>query len=104
VCDAHPYIFGVGLTDDADDGTPTPLSGIYAKLGALHPNPDGVSFLAQQVIAAIQAHPDFADAEPVPVLPATGPQPAALAGIAAALLGVGLLALRRRGSRPADQR
>src|SRR5690606_21750168 len=101
------YIFGIGFTDDPNDGQPVGLPDIYVKLGALHPNDGGVDTLATAAAAAIGAHPDFADA--APTLPATGPQPATLVGLAVAmlgagLLGVGALAIRRRASLPADQR
>jgi lysophospholipase L1-like esterase len=104
VCSTDSYIFGVGFTNIAADGTSTGLPGLYASLGALHPKANGIAFLAAQAIAAIQGHPDFADAEPAATLPPTGPQPAMLLGFAVTLVGLGLVAIRRRGSRPAARR
>ncbi len=101
------FIFGVGLTTDPQKGTETPLSGYYVTLGALHPKPTGVGFLASQVIAAIQAHPDFAEAAPAATLPATGPQPLNLVGLSIALLGAGMAAVglvRRRVTLQAARR
>ena len=110
LCATEPYILGIGFTNDNTLGTAantTLLPGLYVTLGALHPNAAGVGYLTREVIAAISSHPDFAEAAQGPTLPATGPQPATLAGLSVALLGFGLLliaAIRRRGSQPAERR
>lgn len=98
VCAADPYIFGIGFTNVQADGSPSGLPGLYVTLGALHPDPGGISFIEAQALAAIQGHPEFAEAA-APQLPATGPQPALLVGAAVALLGAGLLLAGRRRTR-----
>ena len=45
LCATDPYILGIGFTNDDELGTAvnsTPLPGLYATLGALHPNLNGV--------------------------------------------------------------
>lgn len=98
LCQPDPYIFGIGFTNVQADGSPSGINGLYVTLGALHPDAGGISFVEAQALAAIQGHPDFAEA--APRLPATGPQPGLLIGAAIALVGTGLiLAGRRRALR-----
>lgn len=96
VCATDPYIFGVGFTNNAADGTSSGLPGLYVTLGALHPDSGGVAFMTGSALAAIQGHPEFADPAPAAQLPATGAQPAVLVALGLALAGFGLLLLRRR--------
>lgn len=96
LCDTDPYIFGIGFTDDPTKGTPV-VPGLYATLGALHPNTEGVPFMAAEAIAAIAGHPAFGAQAPKPELAATGQDaaPLVVAGVALALVGLVLLARRR---------
>ncbi|HWR84749.1 MAG TPA: SGNH/GDSL hydrolase family protein, partial [Rhodoglobus sp.] len=74
-CSSDPYIWGITLTQNAADGTPTGLPGLYVKLGALHPDQDGVAFLSSQVESAIRGHLEAeaaATAAARPQLAATG--------------------------------
>ena len=101
VCDGtDANIFGVGFTQNPSDGTPLGL-GLYVTLGALHPNEQGVPFMASAALAAIKGHPAFGSALPGsgrPQLPATGfdGAPILLAGIATSLVGLALVLVRRR--------
>ena len=99
VCDTDPFIFGVGFTNIPADGTPIGL-GLYATLGALHPNTEGVPFMAGSAIAAISGHPQFGAAAPKSTLAATGSDSTAivLAGLGIAMVGVVLLSIRRRAT------
>ena len=100
VCSSDPYIFGVGFTNNPADGTPIAL-GLYTTLGALHPNEEGVPFMASEAVAAMAGHPAFGSALPgsgKPEIAATGYDgtPLALVGVGIALVGFVLVAARRR--------
>lgn len=98
-CSPDRYVAGITLTDDASDGTPTGITGVYAKLGVLHPNEAGVAFLQTQVVAAIRAGFGLDAPEPAG-LPATGAEVGTLWLAALALLVTGaVLALGRRRAR-----
>lgn len=96
----EPYIFGVTLTGSNQNSIPTPDPVLFIELGALHPNPAGVDFIAAQVIDAMRTHPAFgAEATSKPQLAATGAAafPLVAAGLLLALAG-GVLAFGRKRS------
>ena len=96
---ADPYIFGITLTNSNQNSTPTPDPVLFVELGALHPNPTGVDFIRDQVLAAIKGHPALgAEATGKPQIAATGVNgaPLAVAGLGVALVGLALVMARRR--------
>ena len=96
-----PYIFGITLTNSNQNSTPTPDPALFVELGALHPNPTGVDFIRDQVLAAMKNHPAFGGAAPGgPELAATGVDgaPLAVAGLGIAFVGLVLLVARRTGA------
>ena len=101
LCDGDDsYIFGVGLTNDPDAGTPL-IGDLYVTLGALHPNLQGVPFLENEALAAIRSQ-NFSQTGQAQ-LAATGIDgaPLGIAGLGIAFVGLVLLAARRR-ARPVE--
>jgi lysophospholipase L1-like esterase len=101
VCDGpEANIFGIGFTQDPTKGTPL-FGDLYVTLGALHPNEQGVPFMASAALAAIKGHPAFGGSLPAsgkPQVAATGVDgtPLLFAGMTMGLVGLALMLVRRR--------
>jgi lysophospholipase L1-like esterase len=60
-CSDQPFVSGITFTADASQGSSIGVDGAYLARGALHPNDDGVAFLAQQVARSVRAELDADD-------------------------------------------
>ena len=85
------YINGITLlTSGEGQGTPTGIPGLSVKLGALHPNPAGVTYLAETITTAINTTLGTQpEPTPIPSAPAPTATPEPSPSHTAAPVGLG---------------